>query len=165
MEIDNLIQQLERTLIPRLKKKLSIVGIGNSFRGDDGAGPEIIDKLKGKIQANLYDCGEAPENYLERIIAGRPETIVIIDSARMAQPPGNLKILDINEVKHFGLSTHNLSLKLFIDYIKKDRTCDIFILAIQPKTLELGVGLSKEVRKSIEVIEKVFIKNFSLRRQ
>ena len=163
MGIDGLVKQLEKELIPRLKGKISIVGVGNSFRGDDGVGPEIINKLKGKIQAELYNCGEAPENYLEKIVGGKPNTLVIIDSARMNQPPGSLKILNVDEIKQFGLSTHSLSLKLFIDYIKKDRAGDIFVLAIQPKSLKLGEGLSKEVKRSLEAIEKVFIEKFPLR--
>lgn len=43
-----------------MKGKVLIVGIGNTFRGDDGAGPALIKNLKSKVQS-LKSNVQSPE--------------------------------------------------------------------------------------------------------
>ena len=53
----------------RLQGKALIVGIGNRLRGDDGVGPEIINRLSSPLpHLLLFDVGETPENYLGKIV-------------------------------------------------------------------------------------------------
>jgi len=39
-----------------------IVGIGNTLKGDDGAGPLVCQQLYGKVCAGVMDVGTVPEN-------------------------------------------------------------------------------------------------------
>ncbi len=164
MENDTLSRQLDKDLLPRLKGEIGVIGIGNPWRADDGIGPMIIHRLKGKIRAKVYDCGAAPENYLGKIIADKPDTLIIIDSAVMNQTPGTIKILKVNEIGQSGMSTHNSSLKLFIDYLGKAGEFNVFVLAVQPKSLEFGEKVSEEVKKSVKKIEKLFLQKLALER-
>ncbi len=45
-----------------------IIGIGNTLKGDDGAGPLVCEQLSGKVCAELIDAGTVPENYIQTII-------------------------------------------------------------------------------------------------
>ena len=46
-----------------------IVGIGNTLKGDDGAGPLVCQQLRrAKVCAGLIDAGTVPENYIQPII-------------------------------------------------------------------------------------------------
>ena len=57
--------------------KLCIVGIGNRMKGDDAAGPMLIDLLDGRTKATCIDAGVAPENYLEKIVAAKPDVVLL----------------------------------------------------------------------------------------
>ena len=54
--------------------KTLIVGIGNTLKADDAAGPLICQKLKeARISAEVLDTGTVPENYIQLIIKKAPE--------------------------------------------------------------------------------------------
>ena len=93
------------TLKERLKncKKLAVLGIGNTIRGDDGLGVFIIKSMVRHYtdkypqqNLNIYkevnkifdkviliNCGTVPENFTDILKEERPDKIVIIDSAVM----------------------------------------------------------------------------------
>ena len=140
------------------KKNLLIVGIGNTLKGDDGAGCEVIRRLKIKGQLSFYllDAGSAPENYTKKIKDYKPKTIIFIDAVSMSELPGTIKMIDEKEISSGYFTTHNMPLNLFIDYIKQETKSEIFFVGIQPKSVKIGEGLSAEVQKSAEkLVEKL----------
>ncbi len=147
-----------------LKGKIVVVGIGNTLRGDDGAGPELIRKLKISFSHSrpppiyLIDAGDVPENYLQKIAGYKPDTILLVDAVDFQSPPGSITITDAGAIRNDTISTHNASLKLVMDYLKKETKADIFLLGIQPGNLAFGSGLSKPVRQAVEKIKKDFEK-------
>ncbi len=159
-------------LARRIKGRVAIVGVGNSMRGDDGAGPSVIEMLKSDQEAStmdcqlphsrqpassrehqLFDCGQAPENYLVPIAEFKPETILIIDSAQFSARPGETKLFEAEDIKGQGISTHNASLSLFMDYLKRETGADIFLLAIQPRRTKLGEEMSPEVKEALQLLK------------
>ena len=72
-----------------------IVGIGNTLKGDDGAGPQVCSILKGNISAEIIDAETAPENFVAKIIQMSPKKLLIIDAIDFGKPPGTIKIFDI----------------------------------------------------------------------
>ena len=76
-----------------LKGKTVIVGIGNSLRGDDGLGPELILKLQGKLKAVCIDAGNSPESYTGKIVKENPDTILLVDAVHLNLPPGQYRLL------------------------------------------------------------------------
>ena len=137
----------------RLQGKVSIVGIGNRLRGDDGVGPEIIKRLKSILPTLLlFDVGETPENYLEKIAREKPNTIVLIDAVELGASPGTIKIIEGDDIRNESFSTHNVSLKVVVNYLQKESSGDVFLLGIQPKTTEFGGEISESVRKALEKV-------------
>jgi len=133
-----------------------IVGIGNRLRGDDGLGPEILKRLKNQIPTLLlFDVGQVPENYLEKIVKQKPDTIVLIDAVDLGAPPGTIKIIEKDGIRNESLSTHNVSLKLVAEYLQKESSADVFLLGIQPKTTEFGREISEPVRESLEKVVRM----------
>ena len=57
-----------------------IVGIGNTLKGDDGAGPLICEQLNAKVCAEVIDAGTVPENYIQKIIKKAPQNLLVIDA-------------------------------------------------------------------------------------
>ena len=156
----------------RIKGRVAIVGVGNPMRGDDGAGPSLIKMLEGGQGAStincqllhsrqpassreyqLFDCGQTPENYLAPIAEFEPDTVLIIDSAQFSARTGEMRLFEAEDIKGEGISTHNASLSLFMDYLRKETGADIFLLAIQPGRTKLGEEMSPEVREALQLLK------------
>jgi len=142
----------------KLKGKVLIVGIGNPLKGDDGAGPRLIEKLRSlKTGYSLIDSGSAPENYLSRIVAEKPDTILFVDAVEFDGPAGYLKVLAPQDIMDTSLSTHNASLRLSIRYLEEETSANIILLGIQPKSVLFGENISKEVTDSIDRAVKLLV--------
>jgi len=72
--------------------------------------------------------------------------------------PGSVCFITDKELSNKGLSTHRLSLKISISYIKSKINPRIMIIGIQPKTTDFGVSMSEEVAKTAQIIKELFIK-------
>jgi hydrogenase 3 maturation protease len=141
------------------KGKTLILGIGNIIKGDDGAGPRFISRLKGKTTCDLLDCGEVPENYVQPIIETRPQKIVIVDAADWNGPAGAIRLMDAEEIDNRGYSTHDSSLRIFIEYLKKRLPrIEIIIIGIQPRRNGFLESLSPEVERTVDELSRLFEK-------
>jgi hydrogenase maturation protease HycI len=122
-----------------------IVGIGNTLKGDDGAGPGVCSILKGKVTAEIIDASTAPENYIAKIVKMSPKKLLIIDAVDFGATAGTVKIFSIDDLRQLTLSTHCLSPHLFIEAIKSEINVEVIFIGIQPAHLQFGSGLSKQV--------------------
>ncbi len=139
----------------RLKgKKTLILGIGNTMRGDDGAGPALIERLQGKVSARLIDGGEVPENYLGPIEAAGPEVVLIVDAADLKAAPGDVALIELDQLAKTGISTHNASLGLFASVVQRLTGADILVLAVQPEFNSFGAPISEAVGRTLEWVEE-----------
>ena len=143
------------TLKNIFKEKMVIVGIGNTLRADDGFGPALIEKIKDKIKAVCIDAGSAPENYTGKIVKERPETILIVDALHLGKKPGEYEIIKKADIVRSGLSTHDISPNMFIEYLESQTQADIYMLGVQPKSVAFGEQMSKEVKQSLEAISEL----------
>jgi len=142
-----------------LKGKTLILGIGNIMKGDDGAGPILISRLKGKTKANLVNCEEVPENYTQPIIEAKPDKILIVDAADWNGPAGEIRLIDGEEINNMSFSTHDSSLQIFINYLKSHlpKVC-IIIIGVQPKRRGFLDPLSPEVEKTVDELSHLLVK-------
>ena len=143
----------------RLKGIVTIIGIGNIMRGDDGFGPKLIESLKKKkIKASLFDCGTVPENYIFPILATSCDTVILVDAADIKMEPGSLEVLSLSELSGAGLSTHNSSIRLFTDLLMTGKDgLNIFAVTIQPKSIAFGESLSPAVSEGVDKLTDIFI--------
>ena len=142
----------------KLKGIVTIIGIGNIMRGDDGFGPKLIESLKKKnTKANLFDCGTVPENYIFPILTTRCDTVILVDVADLKTAPGSMKILALGELSGAGLSTHNSSIRLFTDLLMTGKDdLNIFAVTVQPKTIAFGESMSPAVLDSVDKLTDIF---------
>ena len=146
-------------LAKRLKGKAVFIGMGNTLKGDDGAGIALLNKLKGKLTADFIDCGTVPENYLGKVVNARAETIVVLDAVELALAPGEVRILEIEDLQETLAATHSMSPALFMRFLRERlEGSDIFMLGIQPASTKLGSGLSTSVEKALVQIEESLLK-------
>ena len=138
-----------------LKGRIAIAGVGNVLKGDDQLGPVLISRLQGKTSACLFDVGEVPENYIQPIIESKPKTIIIVDAADWSGSAGELRLIERDKIENFSFSTHNASLGLFFDYLRKGLPeANIFIIGVQVGKRGLMQPISAEVEATL--IELVY---------
>lgn len=147
---------MKKILENRIKGKTLIIGVGNTLRGDDGLGPILVQQLMGKVEADLLDTGEVPESYLGRIINSNPDTIVVIDAVQLQEYPGTMAVIEINEMLDISCSTHRLSLGLFLKYVQEQTRSDVFLVGVQPGTIDLGQEITPQVQDSLDVLKDYF---------
>ena len=142
----------------KIHGKTAIIGLGNIIRGDDGLGPKLIELLKErKLDAFLFDCGTVPENYIFPILSTSCDTVILVDAADLGERPGSIKVFDLDEIANISFSTHNPSPRLFTDLLKTgNEFMNIFVVSIQPKSMELGRPLSEEVLEALDILADAF---------
>jgi hydrogenase 3 maturation protease len=144
---------MENILLPIVRGKTVIVGIGNPLQGDDGFGPALVGRLQGKTNMICIDAGSAPENYLGPIAREEPDTILLVDVAHLDLEPGQCKILQPEEILKCGLTTHDMSSRMFIEFLQNQTQANIFMLAVQPQNISLGDPMSECLTKTLDEIE------------
>jgi hydrogenase 3 maturation protease len=149
--------RMEKSLLPIMRGKTIIVGIGNPLRGDDGFGPALIGRLQGKIPLICIDAGNAPENYLGRIAREEPDTVLLVDAAHLGLEPGQCRILQPEEILKCGLTTHDMSSRMLIEFLQNQTQADIFMLAVQPQNISLGEVMSECLIKTLDEIEMLIL--------
>ena len=138
-------------------KKIVIVGIGNTLKGDDAFGPSLVGRLKNeKIRAICIDVGTSPENYADKIIKEKPDIVLFVDAASIDLKPGEYRLLRPDEILKSGFTTHDMSPGMFIEYLKKMTNAEIFLLGVQPENISFGSEMSKPVKKTLEDVLKTF---------
>jgi len=152
-----MIKTLCNQIKPYLDSKFLMVGLGNILRMDDAAGIILARRLK-KSGFCVLEAGTAFENYLEKIIQKKPQTLFIIDAIDFGGKPGEIKFFNPADLDIINLGfTHNPSLCLGIKYLQNELNINIIILAIQPKSIVFKRGLTKPVKKSLDLLESLFL--------
>ena len=129
-----------------------VVGVGNRHRGDDGAGPRVIDARRPGAGGAWFDAGTAPENLLEPIARTNPHTVLIVDAVAFGGLPGEWRLLDVSDTDAMVLSTHAGSLAMFGEYLSVRTAARVHLLGIQPESMGGQEGLSRAVEESVAEI-------------
>ncbi len=157
MPLRNLRESSRRGIGNLPPDKIVFVGVGNRSRGDDAAGPEIIDMLADRV-AHAIDAGPSPENITGAIKRLKPAAIVFIDALLFKDlTPGTPAIVEIDDIRHLGESAHTLSLDVVMGYLKSETGADVFMIGVQPARISEGEGLSRGMEKSLKGVAAIII--------
>lgn len=164
--MDDDLKEIESQLRNFLKgaSSLVVLGIGNDIRGDDGLGPYIIEELslkREKLQessdiSSIFDLnelflingGSVPENFTSKIKSLDPSHIILIDASLMNKEPGDIEIVDKENISNVSISTHSMSLAYLIKFLELEKPYEILFIGIEPESMELSFELSDTVKKS-----------------
>ena len=140
------------------KGRAVVIGVGNEFRRDDGAGPEVVARLRGQLPDDvclLVSDGE-PARLIEAW-AGAP-VAVIVDAVR-AEPavPGRVHRLVLHRAGAATApptSSHGLGLDCAIGLAQAlDRMPGMLILhAVDAADVGQGTGLTPAVAAAIDTL-------------
>lgn len=140
---------LQRELAAFLHGRVCIVGVGNRGRGDDGAGPCVIDACAQTANGAWVDAGMTLENHLGQIAESKPESVLIIDAVAFGGFAGECRLLNASALDPVVLSTHAGSLGLLSEYLAGRTGAQVSVLAIQPESINSREGLSDSVAQTV----------------
>ena len=140
-------------------EKVALLGVGSDLRGDDAAGLLVAKLLSQSLKKHgsfkVFFGDTAPENLTGEIKRFCPTHLVIVDSADMHEAAGVVKLINPDQVGGLSFCTHSLPVKIMADYLVQSLGCQIAIIGIQPKALDFGSSVSKEIKKAVNDIAGV----------
>ncbi len=142
-----------------------VIGVGNEYRRDDGAGLVVARKLKGFHFSDILvieSSGDGAE-LIESWEAS--STVVLIDAAKSSAEPGTICRFDATSQPlpmNFSFhSTHAFGVAEAIALARalEQLPSSLIVYAIEGKNFSAGIGLSSEVAEAAErVVEQVSLK-------
>jgi len=159
---DVLNQKLKQLLKESRSPRVAVLGVGNEFRGDDGAGIAVIRQLNQNNYPNesilLVEAGLAPENCCAVLRRFMPQLVVMVDSAYLDQKPGTVCWLTWDETCGSGFSTHTFPLQMISSYFMKELNCECWLLGIQPADVSYGEQITLAVSQAVDEIAATLAK-------
>ena len=134
-----------------MKKRL-VFTVGNEMMGDDAAGPLLAQMLEAAPLEgwDVLDGGNAPENYLFKIREMAPEEVLIVDTADMELPAGEVRHIDQEAIGSlFLMTTHSLPLSYLMEAIR-EFVPRVELIGIQPEVVSFGYPVSPAVKQAVE---------------
>jgi hydrogenase maturation protease len=141
------------------RKPILVLGVGNLLLRDDGAGLELLSRLRRHADewgdaVEFVDGGTGGLTLLGEVSGRR--AVVVLDAVRTGAEAGTVHVLRTNDLLTFGrgrASTAHESnaTELFrISELLGERAEELVAIGIEPDVIETGIGLSKRVDAAIE---------------
>ncbi len=128
-----------------------VIGVGNAWRHDDGAGPAVAERLRGRRQVLVL-----PGEGTELIEAWRQaDRVIVIDAMRSGAPAGTIRRFDAAAAplpaRSFSGLSHRFGLAEAIEMARLlDRLPnEIAVFGIEATDFSPGAGLSPDVEAAV----------------
>jgi hydrogenase maturation protease len=132
-----------------------VAGVGNPQRGDDGAGPAVVELLRGTAPpgVDLVAWSRSPTDLIE-LWQGRA-LVVLVDAVRSKGSPGGLARFDVGSQPlppdAFHVSTHSVGLAETVELARTlhrlpPRT---IVFGVEGKDFGVGAPMTEEVRRGV----------------
>ena len=132
--------------------KKVVLTAGAVLRGDDAAGPYLAKLLQDNPVEGIevIDGGQTPEDDLGYIRKIKVDELVLFDAASMELAPGEMRILQEEDVfSDYMMTTHSLPLSFLIAELKNCCKSVIFV-GIQPAHTDFMGPLTPQVKESCD---------------
>lgn len=145
------------------KAPILVLGLGNIKLHDDGVGPNLLRDLADEYKAangevEFLDGGTQGLALLGRIADRR--ALMILDAVATGHEPGSVCVLEGQDVLRFATSRPStaregnagelLATAAFLGELPEK----CYIIAVEPKSVSTGVGLSRDVHRSLKPATK-----------
>jgi len=137
--------------------RILVLGVGSILMRDEGLGVLAIEELERRFRfpenVELLDGGTSGIELLS-YIAGK-DFLIIIDAIKAGHPPGTVLRVEGEDVPgrfRTRISPHQLGISdlLATAMLTGELPGRMVLFGIEPKLIEMGVGLSDEVRSGFE---------------
>ena len=132
-----------------------VIGVGNPDRGDDGAGPEVMRRLRCMVPGDVVLVEHDGEGaaLIERFEGAA--SAFLVDACSSGAQPGTVRRFDVAQTplprEALGLSSHGLGLAEAVELARAlgqlPRSCVVY--AIEGQSFAVGAPLSPAVAAAI----------------
>ncbi len=130
--------------------RVVVLGIGNIYKSDDGAGSLVAQALRKRFSGVVFDAEAAPENFVGPVRRAEPDTVIIVDAGDFEGDPGEIRIIAPEELQGLMTGTHATPLGTFMTFIAEETAATTHLVAVQAKSTELGGPVSEEVAAAVD---------------
>jgi hydrogenase maturation protease len=144
-------------------RRVAIIGLGDRNLADDGVGPKLVERLRGRVNALTYEAMHSLQTVLSSIPADRPQVVVVVKSVDMGIKPGETVLFTEDMLDNNGIGEHARDVRLLMRYIEKESHVPAVLLIVQPREATLSTRLSEEVYNSCRQLEDFFLSTLGRR--
>ena len=147
---------------PSSPPKIVILGVGNILLSDEGVGVHVANELmKMELPPEVSVVEGGTDGFRLLNVITEADLLIVIDAIKGGADPGSIYRFDIDDIRNcpsgFKTSVHQIGILEVIDLSeligKKPHTT---IIGIEPKSLEMGMELTPEIRSKIpRIIELI----------
>ena len=153
---------------PSSHQKIVILGVGNLLLSDEGVGVHVANELmKMDLPPEVSVVEGGTDGFGLIGFITEADRLIVVDAVKGGGAPGSIYHFDIDEIQDcppaFKTSLHQIGILEVISLLslmgKKPRTT---IIGIEPKSLEMGMELSPEVKDKIPRIIELILDELKL---
>jgi len=141
-----------------------VIGVGNEYRGDDGAGVAVARRLRAQFATGVTILEESGEGAALIQAWQGAAWAMLVDAVCSGAPPGTIHRLDARAAPvptgFFHYSTHAFSVA---EAVELARSLDqlppyLIVYGIEGENFAAGVGLSTAVKQAVEAVVELAAK-------
>ncbi len=151
-----------------VKKRVVVLGVGNTLFGDDAFGPAtvrlVLESSEIPSDVCVLDVGTAVMPVLFDILLSdlRPQRLIILDTVDLGKRPGELVKVPVEQLprtRSSVFSFHTFSARRVLQELRDGKGVQVTILACQSQHIpsEIEEGLSKPVEDAIRRAAKTVL--------
>jgi hydrogenase maturation protease len=136
-----------------------VIGVGNPWRGDDGAGPAVARALSDAPGIRVAECTGEPAEIMA-CWSGQ-DRVIVVDAVSAGGPPGSIHRFSADSPlpvpwRH---SSHGMGLAEAVELARSlgELPRQLIIYGIEPDRMADGEGLSPSVRAAVAVVAAAII--------
>ena len=138
------------------KPAVLVIGIGNSLRGDDGAGPAVIQRLQNRLPSSVITL-QLDSDGVSLMEAWRDfERVILVDAAGSGAVPGTIDRFDASRTELprglFHYSSHLFGVAEAVELARQLGRLPkrLVVYGIEGAAFGYGEGLSAGVAAAVE---------------
>lgn len=137
------------------KKKLYVLGLGNTDRADDGAGILVAEALKKHFPSYSYSEHDGVEGTVLDISEKEEDAMVIfVDAADLKLGPGSMRIVRKEDIRETEVTTHRVAVALMASILASYGKKSV-VVCIQPSSIIFRGKVTAPVTRAVKTLSKV----------
>ncbi len=141
-----------------MRPSIVIIGVGNEYRGDDGAGIAVAHRLRALFPSDVTILEESGEGAALIQAWQGAAWVILVDAVRSGASPGMIHRLDARAASVptglFHYSTHAFSVAEAVELARSldQLPLHLVVYGIEGTNFAAGVGLSLSVEQAVEAV-------------
>jgi len=144
-------------------RHIVVLGVGNLLLSDEGVGVHVANKM---MEMDLPDGVEVVEGGTDGFrlmnVVTKADRLIVVDAVKAGEAPGSIYRFDIKDAPSspdaYKTSVHQIGILEVVHLAELvGKTPETTIIGVEPKSLDMSMELSPEVRAKLpKIIEVIF---------